>query len=126
MKHARELEVDDVLGEGGILQEHVSGFRSRRNQLEMARLIQQDINDSQSHVIEAARQRLLELEREAGAPAAAATRQLPLFDATPTPPPSLPDPLRLRLADVDPDGMNARQALELLYELCELRDADTD
>jgi len=45
---------------------------------------------------------------------------LPLFAAMPAPPPpseSRPDPLRATLADLDPDSLSPRDALEALYEL---------
>ena len=45
---------------------------------------------------------------------------LPLFSAAlarPAPAPEKPDPVRAALAEVDPDGMSPRDALEALYRL---------
>lgn len=40
--------------------------------------------------------------------------------ATPTEPAELPDALRERLDDLDPDGLSPRDALQALYELKDL------
>jgi ATP-dependent DNA helicase DinG len=53
VKLASELEVDDVLGEQGILKQYIDGFQSRESQLNMAKLIMQCIREGESHVIEA-------------------------------------------------------------------------
>ncbi len=73
-------------------------------------------------VIELARQRLAELEQAAQRHAAAESSQLSLFQ--PSPHPVAADPLRARLDAIDPDQLTPRQALEALYELRTLRDAD--
>ena len=58
---------------------------------------------------------------EQGDQAAAAARlanDLPLFHARPAPPPEpAPDPLRARLAAINPDDLTPRTALELVYAL---------
>lgn len=53
VKLASELNVDDVLGEQGILKQYIEGFQTRTSQLDMANLIMQCIRDGESHVIEA-------------------------------------------------------------------------
>ncbi len=73
-------------------------------------------------VIELARQRLAELEQAAQRHAAAESNQLSLFQ--PSPREVRADPLRERLDAIDPDQLTPRQALEALYELRTLRDAD--
>ncbi|MGB5776963.1 MAG: DNA mismatch repair protein MutS, partial [Sedimenticolaceae bacterium] len=73
-------------------------------------------------VIELARQRLAELEQAAQRHAAAESSQLSLFQ--PSPSQVQADPLRARLDAIDPDQLTPRQALEALYELRTLRDAD--
>ncbi|MGD8957029.1 MAG: DNA mismatch repair protein MutS [Chromatiaceae bacterium] len=73
-------------------------------------------------VIELARQRLAELEQAAERHAAAESSQLSLFQ--PPPRQVRADPLRARLDAIDPDQLTPRQALEALYELRTLRDAD--
>ena len=70
-------------------------------------------------VIELARTRLYELEKNAQRHAERDLTQLPLFA------PSDPEPkdkIRERLADVDPDTLTPRAALELVYELISLQD----
>ena len=76
-------------------------------------------------VIELARERLHELERVAETHSQAGSRQLPLFGAAPAarPKPPAPDRLRERLAELDPDDMTPREALDALYALRALRDA---
>lgn len=76
-------------------------------------------------VIELARERLHELEQAAETHSQASSRQLPLFAAAPPvePRPAPPDPLRERLAALDPDEMTPREALDALYALRALRDA---
>ena len=59
---------------------------------------------------------------EQGEKATAATRlanDLPLFQARPVPAPAepAPDPLRDRLAAINPDDLTPRDALELVYAL---------
>jgi DNA mismatch repair protein MutS len=78
-------------------------------------------------VIALAKSRLAELEQSAQEHAAAASRQLSLFDAA-APPPNAPaaDPLRERLASLDPDDMTPRDALDALYALRALSDAARD
>jgi DNA mismatch repair protein MutS len=73
-------------------------------------------------VIELARRRLAELEQAAQRHAAAESSQLSLFQ--PSPRQVRADPLRARLEAIDPDQLTPRQALEALYELRTLRDAD--
>jgi DNA mismatch repair protein MutS len=68
-------------------------------------------------VVARAQEVLERLEREAGAPAQLG--DLPLFAA---PAPGLaeaagPSPVDEALADMDPDGMSPREALEALYQL---------
>jgi len=74
-------------------------------------------------VIELARHRLGELEQAAQRHAQAESNQLSLFQA---PPPDArePDALLERLGELDPDQMTPRQALDALYELHALRNAD--
>ena len=48
-----ELDVDAVLGTGGIIGEQIDDFKPRQSQLEMARLIDESILDSKSRIIEA-------------------------------------------------------------------------
>ncbi|MFQ3596500.1 MAG: DNA mismatch repair protein MutS, partial [Sphingomonadaceae bacterium] len=55
-------------------------------------------------------------EGEVGKGAAEALAGLPLFSAAPRPAPP-EDPLRARLADVHPDLLSPRDALDLVYEL---------
>jgi DNA mismatch repair protein MutS len=73
-------------------------------------------------VIDLARRRLRELEQAARRHAEAVSSQLSLFDTPAAPlqqaaPDAAPDPLRERLATLDPDELTPRQALEALYEL---------
>lgn len=70
-------------------------------------------------VIEAARNKLLELERQSVNQNKQTTEdgQLDMFSLAP------PDPVRERLDDINPDEMTPRQALELLYELNELKES---
>jgi DNA mismatch repair protein MutS len=76
-------------------------------------------------VIALARKRLAELEQSAQEHAAAASRQLSLFD-TAAPPSTavINDPLRERLTSLDPDDMTPREALDALYALRALSDAE--
>jgi len=74
-------------------------------------------------VIELARHRLGELEQAAQRHAQAESDQLSLFQTAP-PAVKVPDPLRERLGDFDPDQMTPREALDALYELHTLRNAD--
>jgi len=68
-------------------------------------------------VVARARDVLDRLEREAGAPAH--LDDLPLFAASAPPPAGRtgPSPVELALADLDPDSMSPREALEALYRL---------
>ena len=76
-------------------------------------------------VIELARGRLRELEQVAQRHAQAESSQLSLFQPAPGPQaPRVGDPLRERLATLDPDQMSPRQALDALYELRALHDND--
>ena len=76
-------------------------------------------------VIELARKRLRELEQAAQQHAQAESNQLSLFrQQSEQEQPHGGDPLRERLADLDPDQLTPRQALDALYELHALRDAD--
>ncbi len=76
-------------------------------------------------VIGLARGRLRELEQAAQQHAQAESSQLSLFQQTPPADPApAQDPLRERLAALDPDQLTPRQALEALYELRALNDAD--
>jgi DNA mismatch repair protein MutS len=75
-------------------------------------------------VIALARQRLHELEQAAQRHAQAESNQLSLFAQAETSVPPQEDPLRERLATIDPDALTPRQALETLYALCGLRDAE--
>ncbi len=61
---------------------------------------------------------VLEKGEQAGALASLA-EDLPLFSATPRPAPADPGPsaLEARLAEVNPDELTPKAALELLYEL---------
>ncbi len=53
VKLASELDVDAVLGEQGIIAEHIPGFRPRQAQIEMARQIAEAIEQGESRIIEA-------------------------------------------------------------------------
>jgi len=76
-------------------------------------------------VIELARKRLRELEQAAQQHAQAESNQLSLFQQQAEQErPHGGDPLRERLAGLDPDQLTPRQALDALYELHALRDAD--
>ena len=77
-------------------------------------------------VIDLARRRLRELEQAAQRHAQAESSQLSLFQAAPAARPAAHDPLRERLATCDPDQMTPRQALEALYELRALRNAESE
>ncbi len=70
-------------------------------------------------VIRAARARLGELEARAVDQRSGQQPQMPLFQsqspAAPDPPE--PDPVHTALADVDPDGLSPREALDALYRL---------
>ncbi|MFT5173011.1 MAG: DNA mismatch repair protein MutS [Gammaproteobacteria bacterium] len=67
------------------------------------------------HVLAHARQVLEQLEREGRDPEPrAAQAQIGLF------PPAGPDPVRKRLAEIEPDALSARDALALIYELKQL------
>jgi len=77
-----------------------------------------------SVVVERAREILAALEagaREGGARPAALIDDLPLFRAAPPapplPPPSRASEVEARLAEVHPDALSPREALDLLYEL---------
>jgi DNA mismatch repair protein MutS len=68
-------------------------------------------------VIEDARATLESLEAESSSRASAgAQRQMPLFERTPRQPPTR-DRLREMLAELEPDGMSPREALDILYKL---------
>jgi DNA mismatch repair protein MutS len=76
-------------------------------------------------VIGLARKRLRELEQAAQQHAQAESNQLSLFQQAAVPAePVRADPLRERLAGLDPDQMSPRQALDALYELHALGDAE--
>jgi DNA mismatch repair protein MutS len=78
-------------------------------------------------VIGLARGRLRELEQAAQQHAQAESSQLSLFQQTPRADAApAKDSLRERLAALDPDQLTPRQALEALYELRTLNDADAD
>lgn len=49
----QQLQVEDVLGEEGLIQHHIAGFEVRRSQLSMAQMIQQAIEAAEHRVIEA-------------------------------------------------------------------------
>lgn len=71
-------------------------------------------------VVERARVVLDSLEktdREGGSKQKALIDDLPLFAATPTPPPAKPSPVQDMLSDIHPDELTPRQALDLLYKL---------
>jgi DNA mismatch repair protein MutS len=71
-------------------------------------------------VIKAARRHLGELESHM-APRSA---QAGLFDAPPAAAPAERHPLVEALADLDPDAMSPKEALEALYRLRKMLDAD--
>jgi len=78
-------------------------------------------------VIALAKTRLAELEQAAREHAEAASQQLSLFDAaTAAPTPPEDDPVRERLAALQPDDMTPREALDALYALRALSDAARD
>jgi len=58
-------------------------------------------------------------ERSGGPAQRALIDDLPLFSATPPPAPAKPSALEVTLADVHPDELTPREALQLLYELKE-------
>ena len=58
----------------------------------------------------------LEAGRDATGGIAAGLDDLPLFAAA-AEPEAGPDPLAAALAEIDPDGLSPREALEALYEL---------
>jgi len=66
-------------------------------------------------VVKRAGQLLQALETRAGRLTDAAS--LPLFASPPEPEPAPPDPVRAALADLDPDAMSPREALDALYRL---------
>lgn len=72
-------------------------------------------------VIQAARKRLAQLERDA-VRTAADGGQLALFDNAPAPAP--PDRLRTALAGFDPDRLSPREALDAMYHLRSLLDSE--
>lgn len=65
-------------------------------------------------------------ERSGGNPAKALLEDLPLFASAPPPAPPAPkpDPVAARLADIAPDALSPREALDLLYELKKLADGE--
>ena len=67
-------------------------------------------------VIQRARQKLHQLEQHS-ANDAATTPQLGLFDPPATPAPVPPSPLEQTLAELDPDELSPREALQQLYQL---------
>ncbi len=67
-----------------------------------------------AEVIQKAKQRLLQLEQQAAAATATHTQQLPLFKYT------VNHPVIEALADVNPDELSPKQALELLFHLKQL------
>jgi len=75
-------------------------------------------------VIDLARKRLRELEQAAQRHAQAESNQLSLFQQPDNEQPDATDVLRDRLSDLDPDQMSPREALDALYELCAMRDAE--
>ena len=69
-------------------------------------------------VILRARERLLELERNAQQHAEMQQKQMPLFNLSPCDePPPQASPVEQSLAEIDPDGLTPREALEALYRL---------
>ncbi len=72
-------------------------------------------------VILRARERLRELERNAQQHAEQQQAQMPLFDLSPCAEPEA-SPLERRLAEIDPDGLTPREALEAIYRLKQLLD----
>ena len=81
-------------------------------------------------VINAARRYLAELEAQRDAHAAAAPSPQGMLPFHPEPealPPAapLPDGLRGRLAEIDPDALSPRDAHALLYELRSLAEEDS-
>ncbi len=50
---ASKLNVDAVLGDGGVIARHIAGFQPRHSQIAMARLIDDSIRDGRSQMIEA-------------------------------------------------------------------------
>jgi DNA mismatch repair protein MutS len=64
----------------------------------------------------------LEARREGGGPG-----EMPLFAAAKTAPPKtgpVDDPLRMALEGVNPDAVSAKEALDILYRLKSLGDAE--
>jgi len=70
-------------------------------------------------VIHRAKQHLIHLERQAATEVAGETRQLPLFDGTVT------HPVLETLAEIKPDELTPRQALEVLYRLKQLDERES-
>jgi DNA mismatch repair protein MutS len=77
------------------------------------------------HVIEAARDKLMELENQASDREESQGGQLSLFSAASSAAHE-PSALERVVADLDPDQLSPKQALELLYELKELSGIDSD
>ena len=67
-----------------------------------------------AEVIQKAKLRLLQLEQQAAAATATQTQQLPLFNNAAT------HPVAAALADVNPDEVSPKQALEILFRLKQL------
>jgi DNA mismatch repair protein MutS len=95
-----------------------AGPASRSYGLQVARLA-----GVPSGVLKRAQKHLLRLEAGALNKAGAATPQMALFEAPAATPPA-PSPLREALADINPDEISPRQALEALYRLKDLDASD--
>ncbi|WP_052763692.1 DNA mismatch repair protein MutS [Microvirga massiliensis] len=109
------LRVAEWHGDVVFLHEVVPGAADRSYGLQVARLA-----GLPPAVVERARVILSELERtERERPARNLVEDLPLFAAAARPAPEAPAPDRLQeaLADLDPDALTPREALEALYRL---------
>jgi DNA mismatch repair protein MutS len=110
----REWEGDVVF-----LHEVAPGAADRSYGIQVARLA--GVPDS---VLARARQVLGELEQRSSGGKGAVLDELPLFQHRVEAPKPLPNGLHARIDALKPDDLTPRQALELVYELKKLRDAD--
>jgi DNA mismatch repair protein MutS len=107
------LRVSEWKGDVVFLHEVVPGAADRSYGLQVARLA-----GLPPPVIRRAKAILTELERsDRERPRAALIDDLPLFAAAREPEPEAADPVREALAQIDPDAMTPREALEALYRL---------
>ncbi len=110
------MRVADWNGEVVFLHEVIAGAADRSYGIQVAKLA-----GLPGSVVERAKHILSELEAsDRRAPVERLIADLPLFSARPASPPKAEakkDSLREKLADIDPDELSPRDALEVLYEL---------